>query len=226
VAVGPFFQTEIKIMTNENSLKIVESAVTDCEAELARLDQLARQIESSKAAIQKLGSDNQDIRDDVDADAKKRATALTTNAAQLDLAQGDLRSLERNLETQRKRVAEIGKIALSRIMQTWSAIHQHCKAAAETEIRQSYDVGRLLMPIDLLAAARLDVLMSKQMQDRLFSVQFDPAAMMLELRRIRERFQQVSDAVANEPDLILRLARSEEPAAVKHEPAAAELVAA
>jgi hypothetical protein len=212
---------------NNEDLKTVESATADCESELARLDAITRQIENSKQAIQKLNADNQDIRDDVDADAKKRATALTTNAAQLDLAQGDLRSLERKLETQKKRVAEVGKIALSRIMQTWSAIHQHVKAAAEAEIRQSYDVGRLLMPIDLLAAARLDVLLSKQMQDRLFSVQFaDPSRLMLELRRIRERFQQASDAVANEPDLVLNLARSEEPAAVEREPATSELAIA
>jgi hypothetical protein len=81
------------------------------------------------------------------------------------------------------------------------------------------------MPIDLLAAARLDVLLSKQMQDRLFSVQFaDPAGLMLELRRLRERFQQVSDAVANEPDLIL--ARPGESAAVEREPATTELAIA
>ncbi len=214
-------------MTNEDSLKIVESAVTDCEAELARLVQLTRQIESSKVAIQKLGSDNQDIRDDVGADAKKRAAALTTSEAHLDLMRGDLQHIERQTETQRKRVAEVGKTALSKIMQTWSAIHQHCKVAAETEIRASYDIGRLFMAPDHLANCRLDVLLAKQMQDRLFGVQYaDPNGLMQELRRIRERFQQVSDAVADEPSLILNLARSEEPpAAVKHEPQA-QLVAA
>jgi hypothetical protein len=210
-------------MTNEDSLGFAGIGVDVCEAELSRLDAISRQIEVSKEGIQKLSSDNRDIRDNVDGDAKKRAASLATNATHLELAQGDLRILERNLEAQKKRVAEVGKIALSRIMQVWSALHQHCKAAAEREIRATYDVGRLFMAPDHLANCRLDVLLAKQMQDSLFSVQHaNPNGLMLELRRLRERLQQVSDAVADEPGLVLNLARAEESAA---EPTAAKELA-
>jgi hypothetical protein len=121
-------------------------------------------------------------------------------------------ALERGLEAQKRRVAEIGKIALSRIMQVWSSVHRHCRDVAEQDIRLSFDVSRLLMPVDHLVGCRLDVLMSKQLQDRLFSVQYaDPNGLMEELRRLRERFDQISSAVADEPGLVLNLARSEEP---------------
>jgi hypothetical protein len=112
-------------------------------------------------------------------------------------------------------------------MQVWSAIHRHCKAAAEVQVRETFDVGRLLMAPDHLAGCRLDVLLAKQMQNRLFAVQYaDPNGLEHELKQLRSRLDQVVAAVRDEPGLVLSIGspRTEEPAAELQMSAMAELV--
>lgn len=202
-------------MSNQDSLSFTEVAVADCEVAFSRLDHITRQIETNKAGIQRLVETDSDIRNDAGADAKKRISSLATNTAHLDLMRRDLAILERQAEAQQKRVIEVGKVALSKIMQVWSAIHRHCKAAAEVQLRETYDFNKLPIPVDQLAGCRFDVLLARQLQDRMFSIQFaNPNGILEELRRLRELFDQASNAVADEPTLILNVARPEPAAAV------------
>ena len=116
-------------MTNE-SLTLVESAIADCETELAKLDSFSAAAAASQQTIKKLESDIFDLHTNTaNLAPKARAQALTNAVAYLELERGDLSTLKSKIDNQSHRVVAFGLRAKSLLQQ----VHAEVLAARKSE---------------------------------------------------------------------------------------------
>jgi hypothetical protein len=211
---------------NSKALDVVAAAIARTEQAIAEQEALGQAVRDSNVTIARLIADNQRIRDNTDdLEPKARATKLSNTTWLLEIAQSDLRTLERNADAQTRTVAKIGTVALTLFMQVWAELFTLRKANGESQVRELFDVDQLPCPTSALVLCRRDVIEAKQYQDLFWGVRSNPAARTIELHRLRERFAVLRPIAESEPGLILNF--SPEPEAVAepavHEPAATNL---
>jgi hypothetical protein len=198
---------------NSKALDVVDAAIARTEQAIAERESLGQSIRDGNAAIARYTADIQRIRDNSDdLEPKARATKLSNTTWLLEIAQSDLRTLERNADAQTRTVAKLGTIALTLFMEVWAELFTLRKANGERQVRELFDVDQLPCPTSALVLCRRDVMQAKQYQDLFWGVRSDPAARTIELHRLRERFAVLRPIAENEPGLILNF--SPEPEAV------------
>ena len=111
--------------------------------------------------------------------------------------------MESNADTQRKRVESVGVQALALMMASYGTLYAKRKTGAVNEIRERYSVSKVPCPADLIAGYRKDVVLAKEMQDLFWRVQSEPVTRMIELNRLRERFNALRLSVEHEPNFDL-----------------------
>lgn len=202
--------------TNSKALSVVDAAITETEQALSELDALGQAARETNATMARLTADNQRIRDNLDdLEPKARAAKLSSTTWLLDVAQSDLATLERRVGAQTRTIAKTGIAALTLFMQVWAEIFTLRKANAEKQARELFDMNRLPCTIGSLVLCRRDVIQAKENQDLFWRVRSDPAARIIELRRLRERFAVLRPIVENEPGLTLNFSPEPEPVAIK-----------
>lgn len=202
---------------NLKALSVIDAAIAETEQALAQQEILAQAVRDTDATIARLTADIRQIRDNLDAPEppKARAAKLSSTTWLLEVAQSDLATLERRVDAQTRTVVKIGNTALTLFMQAWGELFALRKANAERQVRESFDINRLPCTASTLALCHRGVIAAKENQDLFWRVRSEPAARMIELRRLRERFAVLRPIVESEPGLSLNFSPEPELAAVE-----------
>lgn len=200
-------------MTNTESLELVDSAITECENELGKLDQYTALVATCQKTVEGLETTISELHSNKDGlEQKARASRLTNAKSLLDLERADLAGLVRQIDRQSDRVVQVGQRAQSILQQVWSAVLQSRRSAVETMLRTNFDFRAIHTPASEFSSAAYSVLEVEEIKGVLFHNRWLPAERELAIddaRKMRERSAGLIAMASNEPDLVLDIVNVE-----------------
>jgi hypothetical protein len=157
-------------MINSESLDLIESAISDTEAELRTLDQLKASAAASQEVIKRLEADLADIgANKAGLEQKIRASRLTGGTSLLTLERGDLAAFNSQIDNQTDRIIQFSGRATGLLQELWSDVLAVRKASIEAMIRHTFDVDRIrVLPIEMLMSAAYCIIDVEELNSSLF----------------------------------------------------------
>jgi hypothetical protein len=194
-------------MSNDESLSLVESAISECEHECETLDQLSENAATSRQTIQKLESDLVDIRaNTAGLEPKLRSSRHVATGSTLTLEHADLAAIENQIDTQSDRVVQVGQRAKSLLAQIHAALLQSRKSGIEAMLEATFDLRLLRIHTPSFASAAFSVQEVEEFQGTIFQHRFLPRdrdVAIDDARKLRERAAALLTMAENESGLEL-----------------------
>jgi hypothetical protein len=138
----------------DNPLTLIESAIADTEAELAKLSQLTDIATASRETIKKLEEDVADLHfNRGNLEPKVRSSRHVSATSLLTLERCDLAGFERGVDAQSDRATQFGARATALLQELYSVVLATRKAQIEEMIQRTFDLSRVHVPVEMLVAA-------------------------------------------------------------------------
>ena len=108
-------ETERKIR-NEQVLEIANLQVAEIEAELDRLGQFEKDLDTVRGTVGKLNAENSKLRSNEDAlEKSKRLVRLRDNLTAIDLEENDAQRIQADVSATKARIVSLGRSILSSV---------------------------------------------------------------------------------------------------------------
>jgi hypothetical protein len=189
-------------MIDNESINLLESAISDCESEIKKHTSLTADAAARQAIIQKLETELSDLRANTNGlEQKARATRLTTTTAMISLERSDLTTLEGRIDVCANHIVQLERRAQGLLQQVWSEVRAVRKSAAERLLETHFDIRRVNAFAGQFPDVAYSVLELDELQDTLFHDRWLPAERDLVLhdaRFIRSRSKALLAMAANE----------------------------
>jgi hypothetical protein len=157
-------------MINSESLDLIESAISDTEAELGKLDQLKATAAASQETIKRLESDLADLgTNKAGLEQKARASRLTSGTSLLALERGDLVTFNSQIDNQTDRIIQFSGRAIGLLQELHSAVLASRNADIEEMVRHTFDIDKFHLPIEMLTGSARCVIELEELAATLFS---------------------------------------------------------
>jgi hypothetical protein len=195
-------------MTN-SALDLIESAISDCESEIGTLDELTSNAAASRETVNKLEAELAEIRSNVgNLEPRVRSSRHVSGQSLLTLERADLAAIESQIDTQADRVVEFARRAIGLLQELWSAVLAVRKTDIAEMLRGTFDLTRIVEPIEMLAAAAYPVIEVTKLDGSLFNYRLrnQRAASIDDARHLRERAAPLIAWAKDLPNLKLNLA--------------------
>jgi hypothetical protein len=174
-------------MTNTESLELVDSAINECENELAKLSQLTDIATASRETIKRLEEDVADLHfNRGNLEPKARASRLMSSTAMLELERADLSTINAQIDAQSDRVVQVGQRAQSILQQVWSTLLASRKAGVEASLRSTFDFRQIHTPATEFSSAAFSVIEVEEIRNTLFPHRWLPAERGLAIHDARQ----------------------------------------
>jgi hypothetical protein len=198
-------------MSNDESLSLVESAISDCEHECETLDQLSANAATTRATITKLEADLVDIRaNTAGLEPKVRSSRHVAAGSTLTLEHADLAVIETQIGAQSDRIVQVGQRAKSLLAQVWSAVLATRKANVEAMLETTFDLRLLRIHTPSFSSAAFCVQEVEEFQGTLFQHRFRDRNLEIDdARKLRERATALLTMAANESGIELDIVNVE-----------------
>jgi hypothetical protein len=193
-------------MINSESISLIESAISDTEAELRALDQIRASAAASQETIKRLENDIADLgANKADLEQKVRASRLTGATSLLTLERGDLVAFNSQIDDQIDRVVQFSGRAIALLQELWSCVLAARKADVEKMVRANFDLTRFVEPIEMIAAASYPVIEVTELEGSLFIYRSrnDRDGSVVDARALRDRAAPLIAWAKDLPDLKL-----------------------
>jgi hypothetical protein len=191
----------MKTMDKTESLNLVESAISDVESGIEKLNQLSTTATVNRETIQKLETDLVDLRANTgNLEPKIRSSRHVAAVSTLTLGRADLAVVESEIGTQSDRVVESWRRATGLLQQVWTAVLAARKSSVEAMIEANFDVRQLHMPATHFSHAAFSVIEVEDMQNTLlrYRGRSERDAAIHDARLLRERSEPLLKMAANE----------------------------
>jgi hypothetical protein len=210
-------------MINSESISLIESAISDTEAELKALDQLTVDAATHQEIVNALEGDVAALRTNTAGlDAKVRASKFTAANSALSLAQSDLKLAQDDLSAQKIKTVAIGKAAARMLFDARDVlqIQRRSNVAAWLTTQFDWSAIPVVTPSDLAAAHQTVQAIRQLLVSNLpYELEHDEDTSVQAFRRLGEHWAELRPLVESEPGLSLNISAVKLPSIAKPEPA-------
>jgi hypothetical protein len=198
-------------MTNTLVLNHADSAIEALESQLAALDELAADAVTARQTVETVTAEIKVVHDNPNGiEMKVRSNRLRDLTATLELHKSDAIHLQAAVETQKRRVVEVGGVARQAVQGIWSIAHLQRRSNAVAMTRAAFDLTRCPITAETLALCERSYLASKDLEWYFVTLSRSIDDQLAALRELPGRFVSVRQMAEDTPDLILDLAAAEE----------------
>jgi hypothetical protein len=203
-------------MTNTETLNHAESAIEALESQLAALDELAADAGTAQKTVETVAAEIKALHDNSNnLDLKARSNRLRDLSATEQLHRSDANRLQADVETQKRRVVEVGGVGRQAVQGIWSVTHLQRRANAVEMIRATFDLRKCPVTAETLAQSERGYLASRDLEYFFATTARTTDDRVEMLRQLPARFAAVRKIAEDTPNLDL--------AAIFPEPAISEL---
>lgn len=200
-------------MTNTESLELVDSAITECENELGKLDQYKALVATCQKTAEDLETTISELHSNsAGLEQKARASRLTNAKTLLELERADLTGFNREVDRQSDRVVQVGQRAQSILQQVWASLLAARKSAVEAMLLATFDFRAIHTPASEFSSAAYSVIEVEEIKGVLFHNRWLPTERELAIddtRKMRERAAGLLVMAHEEPGLELDIVNVE-----------------
>jgi hypothetical protein len=206
-------ETERKIR-NEQVLEIANLQVAEIEAELDRLGQFEKDLDTVRGTVGKLNAENSKLRSNEDAlEKSKRLVRLRDNLTAIDLEENDAQRIETDIKATRARIVSLGRATLSFIAEILWALTNARRLAAKVALEELLDFSLVGAIGDGIKAYARSVLALQPLDHFFDNPAADPDRMIASMRLLRGQFETLRQLCETEPLLAFPLPARVQPAA-------------
>jgi hypothetical protein len=209
-------------MTNTTEiLNRAEAKIDILESQFGILDEIAADAGTAEQTVRTVAAEIKALHDNPNGlELKARSSRLRDLTATLELHRSDAKHLQSAVETQKRRVVEVGGVARQAVQGIWSIAHLQRRSNAVEMIRNTFDLKKCPVPVEGLAQAEKGYLQSRDLEYFFATPSRSTDDRVAALRELPDRFAIVRKIAQETPGLDLSSILPE-PAATNLEPVAA-----
>jgi hypothetical protein len=168
------------------------------------LDELIADAGTAQQTVEAVASEIKSLHDNSsNLDLKVRSNRLRDQTATIEIHKSDAKRFQAAVETQKRRVVEVGGVARQMVQAIWSVAHLQRRANAIEKVRSAFDLTKCPVTAETLALCERRYLASRDLEWYFAAVSRSTDDRVAALRELPGRFATVRKMAEDTPGLDL-----------------------